>query len=146
MLLLDRGFWESPMKHVLALTALAALSCPALAQAVIPPEEYDHPFEGPVAVILAKDVETVNKLCNNPRAVLGCARTLETTNYGKICWIVMAADDVIRGMGFTPELVKRHEIGHCNGWPSYHPGGRFLTTVNKGDFKRYPSGDTRSGD
>ena len=21
-------------------------------------------------------------------------------------------------------LMRQHEIGHCNGWPSYHPGGR----------------------
>ena len=117
------------MRHVLI--ALAALSTPAMAQAVIPPAEYDYPFEGPVTVITVKDIDTVNKMCNNPLAGLGCARIMETRDYGKICWIVMAHDDVIRAKGWTPEIVKKHEVAHCNGWPSFHPGARFQT--KKGD-------------
>ena len=26
--------------------------------------------------------------------------------------------------GYTSEIVVRHEIGHCNGWPPDHPQGK----------------------
>ena len=97
-------------------------------QAVFPPAEYDHPFDGPVTVTVVKDIETVNKICNNPQAYLGCAISM---NNGKVCSIIMVADDVIRARGWTPEIVKRHEIGHCNGWPALHPNARTAQEVAK---------------
>jgi hypothetical protein len=30
------------------------------------------------------------------------------------CWLVIASEDVVAA-GQVPELVKRHEIAHCNG-------------------------------
>jgi hypothetical protein len=36
----------------------------------------------------------------------------------------MAPDDVITKAGFPPELIKRHEIAHCNGWPGDHRDAR----------------------
>jgi hypothetical protein len=121
------GLLGEPVKHILALIALAALSSPAWGEAalemrVLPPEEFDHPFEGALTVTIVKSMETVNKLCGNPQAGVGCALVM---NDGKVCSIIMAADDVIRSRGLTPEIVKRHEMGHCNGWPAHHPGARF---------------------
>jgi hypothetical protein len=48
---------------------------------------------------------------------LGCAHLA-----AQECKIVLAADSVIIAAGHPPELVKRHEIAHCNGWPADHPG------------------------
>jgi hypothetical protein len=44
----------------------------------------------------------------------------------EICWIVLSSDDVIKAAGWTPEVVLRHERGHCNGWPKDHAGARAL--------------------
>jgi hypothetical protein len=62
------------------LAGIPWLITPAAGQAVIPPAEFDHPFDGPLTVTVVKDIETVNKLCNNPKAGLGCAITM---NFGK---------------------------------------------------------------
>ena len=93
---------------------------------LIPPAEYDRPYKGELVVQIARDEDHVRELC--PRAVfsprtgaLGCMKTRTEDVY---CRIVMAPDDVIKAAGFPPELVKRHEIGHCNGWPADHKGAR----------------------
>src|SRR5215510_2543726 len=31
---------------------------------------------------------------------------------------------VMKARGWTTALLLRHETGHCNGWPSDHPGQR----------------------
>jgi len=87
---------------------------------MLPPAEYDHEFKGVYTVTIVKDIATVNKLCNNPFAGLGCAILL---NNGQVCSIIMAADEVIRSRGVTSEIVRRHEMAHCNSWPAHHPGG-----------------------
>jgi hypothetical protein len=97
------------------------LITPAMAQLpMLPPPEYDYPFKGVHTVTIAKDIAAVGRLCNNPLAGLGCAILL---NNGQVCSIIMAADDVLRSRGVTAEIVKRHEMGHCNGWGKDHPGG-----------------------
>ena len=70
---------------------------------MLPPAEYDHPFEGALTVTVVKDIETVNKLCNNPKAGLGCAFTM---NFGKVCSIIMACK---RRQNVTPK-----ELGDLN--------------------------------
>jgi hypothetical protein len=90
---------------------------------LVPPKEFDHPYPAPgkVIVVPARDQNHVRELC--PKAVfkeaaLGCAHLTSSWD----CKIVVAADDVIKAAGFPPELVKRHEIAHCNGWPADHRG------------------------
>jgi hypothetical protein len=108
--------------------ALALIVTPAATGAraegprLVPPKEYDRPFSGTVIVVPARDQKHVREMC--PRAAfnpgfpaLACAY-LEAT----VCRIVMAPDADIKAAGFPPELVKRHEIGHCNGWPADHWG------------------------
>jgi hypothetical protein len=36
--------------------------------------------------------------------------------------IVLATDEIIKAAGWTSEIVRRHEFGHCNGWPADHRG------------------------
>jgi hypothetical protein len=38
------------------------------------------------------------------------------------CFIILAPDADIVAAGFATEDIKRHEIAHCNGWPSDHRG------------------------
>jgi hypothetical protein len=39
----------------------------------------------------------------------------------------MLGDELIKAAEWTAEIVRRHEIGHCNGFPSDHRGARPLT-------------------
>jgi hypothetical protein len=114
------------VKQILVLIALAALSCPAEAQAILPPPEYDYPFKGPVTYTRLKDIAEVNRICNNPQVGLACAIRLDG-----VCNIFMVSDDMIRSRRLDPEDVKRHEMAHCNGWAAHHPGARFVGS--KGD-------------
>jgi hypothetical protein len=40
------------------------------------------------------------------------------------CLVVIATDEILKLYGFTYEIVRRHELGHCNGWPGSHVGAR----------------------
>ena len=51
---------------------------------------------------------------------LGCANYVSSS----ICAVTMASDEVIEAAGYTAEIVLRHEVAHCNGWPKDHAGSR----------------------
>jgi hypothetical protein len=75
-----------------------------------PPAEYDKPFDGELREII-KNPDEIEFLCMKSR--LGCSRR----QVGEaLCLIYLAPDEVIRAYGWTTELVRRHEIAHCNGW------------------------------
>jgi hypothetical protein len=101
-------------KHILAAICLLAITYPAQAQRVIPPEEYDHPFDGVVKLSRESSQEVIKSKC--PASIfpyhLGCGGRRAAGS----CAILMADDETIRKYGWTPEIVLRHEIGHCNGW------------------------------
>jgi hypothetical protein len=106
----------------LALVASAA-SAAAEGPRVVPPKDFDHPYRAPgkVIVVPARDQDHVRELCPKavfPGAALGCAKLTSTWD----CQIVLADDSVIKAAGFPPELVRRHEIAHCNGWHADHRG------------------------
>jgi hypothetical protein len=108
----------------LIVTPGAAQSTSAAAEGprVVPPPEFDRPFgpPGKVIVVTARDQNHVRELCPGSKfagSALGCAHLTAPE-----CKIIVAADDVIKEAGYPPELVKRHEIAHCNGWPADHPG------------------------
>jgi hypothetical protein len=99
--------------------ALALIVTPAAAQTlmgVLPPVEYDHPFAGELTVFRAKDQAQVRAMCPDskfpPIGALGCS-ILQPG--GKQCRVILAPDADIVATGYTTEIVKRHEIGHCNG-------------------------------
>lgn len=106
------------MKHLLA--AMLATTT-AIKPIPLPPVEYDHPYTGVLVTTVATTLKGVRDLCPLP-AVYGCAFRMHSGG----CLIVLAPDKDIREAGWTTELVRRHEIGHCNGWPSNHPGARLL--------------------
>ena len=47
------------------------------------------------------------------------------------CVIFLADDKIIRAAGHDPDIVLRHETGHCNGWPANHEGGRSEEEANE---------------
>ena len=124
------------MKHILAVFGLLALpACTANfpsarpapgvatppAQNVIPPVEFDHPYTGKLTIERSSSQEYIRSKCGPTTFPyhLGCAWAM----VGR-CHILMADDATIREHNWTPEIVLRHERGHCNFWPAHHPGAR----------------------
>jgi hypothetical protein len=78
----------------------------------LPPAEYDKPFVGELREFIAKDLDELAGICPEIGAI-GCAAGQSDP---PICVIWLAPDEIIRKFGLTTEIVRRHEIGHCNGW------------------------------
>ena len=45
---------------------------------------------------------------------------------GAQCVVYLRDNAEIRRQGWTRQIVLRHEIGHCNGWPGDHRGMRSI--------------------
>jgi hypothetical protein len=78
-----------------------------------PPAQYDHPFHGRVIEQRLSLLQII-QLCHGPTG--GCAWVSKG-----VCHIASPRDETDRRL---IALIREHEIGHCNGWPAYHPGGR----------------------
>jgi hypothetical protein len=86
---------------------------------ILPPAEFDHVYIGTVRINQLQDIEHAKRHgCIGVRPV-ACA-----TVYAGVCVIWMIPDDQIRANGLAPEIVLRHEMGHCNGWGADHAGAR----------------------
>ena len=95
---------------------------PCTKRCILPPREYDYPYSGKLIIATAQSQDELKEFCGEaykPGLTLGCARRGNTS-----CRIIMAPEQIIIAGGWTKELMLRHEIGHCNGWPGDHPGQR----------------------
>jgi len=87
---------------------------------ILPPAEYDHEYKGLLAIEEVPDIETLLRTCRLPqRWALGCAMYSATS-----CHVYLVPEAVMKQYGWWREVMLRHEIGHCNGWPNDHPGAR----------------------
>jgi hypothetical protein len=86
---------------------------------IFPPPEYDHPYKGKLDVHYV-DAEEIKKHCpaNSYGQRLGCT-VIGTPTY---CLVYIGPQDELEAIGYSIETIRRHEIGHCNGWPAHHPG------------------------
>src|SRR5262245_51350031 len=104
----------------LAATALAlTLITPATAQSlrpgalIIPPIELDYPHQGTLTIVRA-DRELLKVRCpkTSMPLTLGCS-----SRYNQYCTIHIANDEILNsaaGLGWSYEIILRHEVGHCN--------------------------------
>src|SRR5205823_7404331 len=81
---------------------------------VLPPPEYDKPFPGKLQEIRVPP-ETMRAICPKTPLPLTLACTYPTHDQSQ-CLIIMVSDEIIRVAGWSPEIVRRHEVGHCNGF------------------------------
>ena len=92
-------------KHILTAIGLLAITYPAQAQNVIPPEEYDHPFPGVVKLTRSSSQEEIKSKC--PASIfpyhLGCGGKRADGS----CAILMADDDTIKKHGWSVDIVFR---------------------------------------
>jgi hypothetical protein len=88
----------------------------------LPPLEYDHPYTGALEVRRLNSQDKVRAACPASMQVpLGCSWLWAKDNR---CLIIMADDATIRAAGWDPDVVWRHEVGHCNSWSPDHEGAR----------------------
>jgi hypothetical protein len=90
----------------------------------LPPPEYDKPFKGKLTEIRVTP-EIMRAICPKSQfpVTLACAYP---PVHDTQCVIIMLEDKHLEAAGWTAEYVRRHEIGHCNGFPSDHRGARPL--------------------
>jgi hypothetical protein len=101
---------------------------------ILPPVRFDKPPSDDVDVTeqVVKSGAELRKRCPDvkfePGFDLACSRIFSfyagTEVTKVICTIHIVGDNVIRAAGYEPDDIRRHEIGHCNGWPPDHRGAR----------------------
>jgi hypothetical protein len=116
------------MKTLISLLALTLIAAPAAAGGkprevrLVPPPEYERPYKGELVIVDANQ-EMVREKCPAAKFTLGvslgCAHRGAT-----YCWIYLAPKADMKAAGFPYDLVLRHEIAHCNGWPGDHRDAR----------------------
>jgi hypothetical protein len=94
-----------------------------------PPAQYAHPYHGQVIEHRVSQAELI-QLCRGPAT--GCS----WVNAGA-CHLALPNYEKDRPL---LALMRRHELGHCNGWPSYHPGGHWVQFGKDNGLTLYKSG------
>lgn len=106
------------------LAILLALAASAHAQ-LIPPAQYDRPYTGSLTINTVPTQRALAEICPLAAArtpnMIGCAWR---SHDGSQCRVTLVRDSVVIALGSTRARILRHELGHCNGWPWDHPGGR----------------------
>jgi len=85
-------------------------------QVTVPPERYDHPYNG-VVIERVLPLDEVRKLCVyiGVGPADGCSGYVTLQDGAQACFVVLPTD------GFDNiDNYRRHEIAHCNGWPANH--------------------------
>lgn len=89
-----------------------------------PPRRHNHPYNGELIEYRVPQPQVVD-LCK--KIVRMASGTWQVTDNQHGCAVQVGHDRCIivyvnqTFMAATPEAVRRHELGHCNGWSSAHP-------------------------
>ena len=90
----------------------------------LPPIIYDHMPDKSVKVVDVSTEAELRARCGwppsdgNGATIVGCAATTDP----HICHVFLGPRPSWTGL--TRNIVLRHEMGHCSGWPADHPGIR----------------------
>jgi len=118
---------------------IVLLHTEATTHTILPPLEYDHPYKGKLTINVVRNAAEMEAACAGlPKIPGGRASCAEPSTSRLMAWlrgkegrkvydscvIHIRNDKDLRAMGWAPEIIRRHEIGHCNGWPGDHKGGR----------------------
>jgi hypothetical protein len=112
-----------------ALPVLLLLTTSALAQnngGGLPPARYDRPYQGKLTVDIYTDPFKLARECYDgaqSTPEFACAFRYKDNS----CRIIMLTPALLEkygkmyGYNLDLDLVWRHEVAHCNGWPADHP-------------------------
>jgi hypothetical protein len=93
---------------------------------IVPPSEYDHPYHGGTLVTTkVRDQDEVRRLCPGAQFTMGVALACSYPIVGG-CMVVVAPEADIKAFSMELNLVMRHEVAHCNGWPADHRDARSI--------------------
>ena len=113
------------MRTAIALAALALAATAAnggQTLRLMPPPEFDHAYDGRVDVVTARDRDHVRELCPGAKFGVTLGALACSIRYPASCTIVLAPEADIKATGVPLDVIMRHELGHCNGWPGDHKG------------------------
>jgi hypothetical protein len=86
----------------------------------LPPPQYDRtPARAVVEHVLTSDA--VNRICHEIGALDQEGNPAPQTYIFKGCTKIIASGWGCEIWRIEDGIVRRHEIGHCNGWPASHP-------------------------
>jgi hypothetical protein len=100
----------------------------AVQEKQLPPKEFDHEYDGELTIkyMIEEDIYRNCRLGVKPGGgrPLACARAYlelppsSTAPMGasKSCAIYMMTEAAYARLGWSYDIILRHEIGHCNGW------------------------------
>lgn len=91
----------------------AAVLAAVIPSPPLPPAPYDKPYTGKLTVVRVS-LKAMPSRCGGP--AYACALPM-----GVRCTIYLPTE----AKGELLSRLRRHEIGHCVGWPAHHPGGIF---------------------
>jgi hypothetical protein len=84
---------------------------------ILPPPEFDRPYDGKLIVTRVKTPDEIKAKCPEANygagTPLGCARTPPSLAW---CEIYLLPDKLIAAYNVDPEHAMRHELAHCSGW------------------------------
>jgi hypothetical protein len=78
-----------------------------------PPAQYDHPYRGQIIEQRLSALE-IMRLCHGPTTA--CSGVSKS-----VCHLLLPRDERDNRL---IALIRKHEIGHCNGWSDSHQNGR----------------------
>ena len=105
---------------ILATGAAQAGGEPPL-QAILPPPEYDYYPPGGFRVFTVPTHSELVRMCGQEHAPFPSCGGRDKNG---VCIILALPRLEMPAMGYDYDDVKRHEFGHCNGWPKDHAGMR----------------------
>ena len=90
-------------------------------QAILPPPEYDYYPPGGFRVFTVPTHSELVRMCGQEHAPFPSCGGRDKNG---VCIILALPRLEMPAMGYDYDDVKRHEFGHCNGWPKDHAGMR----------------------
>jgi len=92
---------------------------------IIPPAQYDQPFQGTVVEVTVEDIKDMAIACApNPLAAtaVACAARVDRPEYAfPRCYINYGPEWYRKRNRMSLDVVRQQKIAHCNGWPQTHP-------------------------
>lgn len=88
-------------------------------QPFLPPVAFDFPYPGRLTVtrVGPEEMRLVCPLPKSGQTTVGCAHV----GRGR-CEIIALDDQTLKALGWNYDILLRHELARCNGWPADHPG------------------------
>ncbi len=87
----------------------------------LPPPAYDQPYQGRLQVRHGTLTE-VEHVCHTMEGIVSAYRALGCAKKFKTSCFVMIPKIGGKVTARMQAQIRRHEIGHCNGWAAHHPG------------------------